>query len=126
MASWRRGKVIALLCQGHCRLRYGPKNISQVLRSSIQQVGIQIRKDLNSKVISGWKGYLTAHARARLQFDVAQQPRLLAHLPFSSVDLLQLALESHRYALDIRQDNPDLLLYAQVIPLHAVFILMSL
>lgn len=50
-----------------------------------------------------------AYNKARLQFDVAQQPRLLAHLPFSSVDLLQLALESHRYALDIRQDNSDLL-----------------
>ena len=58
------------------------------------------------------KVLILKHARARLQYDLAQQPRLLAHLPFSSMDLLELALESHRYALDINQDNADLLLYA--------------
>lgn len=51
-------------------------------------------------------------SRARLQYELAQQPRLLAFMPSSSMGLLQLALESHRYALDIKQDNPDLLLYA--------------
>jgi len=53
-------------------------------------------------------------SRARLQYELAQQPRLLAFMPFSLMDLLQLALESHRYALDIKQDNPDLLLYASL------------
>jgi len=52
------------------------------------------------------------HPRARLQYEISQQPRLLASLLLSLMDLLQLALESHRYALDIKQDNPDLLLYA--------------
>jgi hypothetical protein len=53
-------------------------------------------------------------SRARLQYELAQQPRLLAFMPFSLMDLLQLALESHRYALDIKQNNPDLLLYASL------------
>ena len=50
--------------------------------------------------------------RARLQYEIAQQPRLLAHLPTPLFDLLQIALDSHRFALKIDQDNPDLLLYA--------------
>ena len=37
---------------------------------------------------------------------------MLAQLPLSLSDLLQVALESHRYALGIDQDSPDLLLYA--------------
>lgn len=53
-------------------------------------------------------------SRARLQYELTQQPRLLAFMPFSLMDLLQLALESHRYALVIKQDNPDLLLYASL------------
>lgn len=55
------------------------------------------------------------HPRARLQYDLAEQPRLLAHLPYSLIDLLQLALESHRIALDINQDNADLLLYVSLV-----------
>ena len=58
---------------------------------------------------------LTEVFRARLQYDLAQQPRLLDHLPFTLVELLQLALESHRYALDINQDNADLLLYGYLL-----------
>ena len=54
----------------------------------------------------------TKRYRARLQYEVAQQPRLLAHLPTPLIDLLQTALDSHRLALKIDQDNPDLLLYA--------------
>lgn len=55
---------------------------------------------------------ITNLTRARLQYEVAQQPRLLAHLPTPLFDLLQIALESHKIALKIDQDNPDLLLYA--------------
>lgn len=54
--------------------------------------------------------HITKNNRARLQFEVAQQPRLLAHLPTPLIDLLRLALDSHRYALKVDQDNADLLL----------------
>lgn len=50
-----------------------------------------------------------AYNKARLQYELAQQPRLLAHLPDSSPSPLQLALESHKVALDIDPDNADLL-----------------
>jgi len=52
-----------------------------------------------------------SHPRARLQYEVTQQPRLLVHLPTALTDLLQVALDSHRVALKIKQDSPDLLLY---------------
>ena len=55
---------------------------------------------------------ITNPTRARLQYEVAQQPRLLAHLPTPLFDLLQIALDSHKTALKIDQDSPDLLLYA--------------
>ncbi|KAL6715612.1 hypothetical protein ACLMJK_006573 [Lecanora helva] len=50
-----------------------------------------------------------AYNKARLQFDVTQQPRLLQHLPTPLIDLLHTALDSHRAALQIQQDTPDLL-----------------
>lgn len=53
-------------------------------------------------------------ARARLQYEIAQQPRLLAHLPDSSISPLQLALNAHIVARDIDQDNADLLLWVFV------------
>ncbi len=56
----------------------------------------------------------TTH-RARIQYEVAQQPRLLEHLPTPVLDLLQVALGSHRYALRIENDNADLLLYVACI-----------
>lgn len=52
--------------------------------------------------------------RARLQYEVSQQPRLLECLPTPLIELLQTALDSHRLALTIDQDNADLLLYALV------------
>ena len=69
--------------------------------------------------ISKTKGSSLSHGslnltRARLQYEVAQQPRLLAHLPTPLFNLLQIALDSHRFALKIDQDNPDLLLYASL------------
>lgn len=48
--------------------------------------------------------------RARLQYGIAQQPRLQQNLPGSLVDLLRTALNSHRYALELNQANADLLL----------------
>lgn len=55
---------------------------------------------------------VTEAIRARLQYEVAQQPRLLEQLPTPLVELLQKTLDSHRLALTIDQDNADLLLYA--------------
>lgn len=53
---------------------------------------------------------LMENLRARLQYDLSQQSRLVDQLPFSSIELLDLALESHRYALELNQGNADLLL----------------
>ncbi|MCJ1286649.1 hypothetical protein MMC26_005995 [Xylographa opegraphella] len=50
-----------------------------------------------------------AYNKARLQYDISQQPRLLAQWPVSTIDLLLLALESHRSALKLRQDDADVL-----------------
>jgi len=41
--------------------------------------------------------------------DLSQQPSLVSKLPVSLIDLLQQALASHRYALRLNQDNPDVL-----------------
>ncbi|MCJ1478459.1 hypothetical protein MMC13_007139 [Lambiella insularis] len=50
-----------------------------------------------------------AYNKARLQYELSQQPRLLAELPISLIELLQLALESHRAALHLKQDDADTL-----------------
>lgn len=42
---------------------------------------------------------------------MTQQPRLLVHLGQPLLELLQLALESHKFALKLEQDNPDILLW---------------
>lgn len=55
-------------------------------------------------------------ARARLHYEIAQQPRLLAHVPDSSLSPLQLALDAHKVALGIDQDNADLLLWVLIPP----------
>jgi hypothetical protein len=49
-------------------------------------------------------------ARARVQYELTQHPRLLVQLPGSLLDLLKTALESSRYALALKQDNADVLL----------------
>lgn len=54
------------------------------------------------------------YPRARLQYELAQQPRLLRYLPGATFDLLTTALNSHRYALEISRENPDLLLYVSL------------
>ncbi|MCJ1400420.1 hypothetical protein MMC11_003625 [Xylographa trunciseda] len=50
-----------------------------------------------------------SYNKARLQYDISQQPRLLAQLPVTLNDLLELALESHRSALNLKQDDADVL-----------------
>lgn len=40
---------------------------------------------------------------------MTQHPKLAAQLPASLVDILQIALRSHREALDLKQDNTDIL-----------------
>ncbi|MCJ1437360.1 hypothetical protein MMC27_006747 [Xylographa pallens] len=50
-----------------------------------------------------------SYNKARLQYDISQQPRLLAQLPVSTIGLLELALESHRSALKLKQDDADVL-----------------
>lgn len=48
---------------------------------------------------------------ARLQYEMTQQPRLLVHLEKPVVELLQMALESHKCALELDRDNADALLW---------------
>ncbi|MCJ1382802.1 hypothetical protein MMC17_005915 [Xylographa soralifera] len=50
-----------------------------------------------------------SYNKAHLQYDISQQPRLLAQLSASTTDLLELALESHRSALKLKQDDADVL-----------------
>ena len=59
-------------------------------------------------------GISLSDIRARLQYEISQQPRLLERLPTPLIELLQETLDSHRLALTINQDNADLLLYAGV------------
>lgn len=44
-----------------------------------------------------------------MEFDLSQQPGLVAKLSISHVELLQQALASHRYALNLNNDNTDIL-----------------
>ena len=55
--------------------------------------------------------YQLTEARARVQYELTQHPRLLEQLPGTLLELLQTALESSRYALSLKQDNADVLLY---------------
>lgn len=51
---------------------------------------------------------------ARLQYEMTQQPRLLTHLEKPLLELLQRALEAHKVALNLDQDNADILLWVTV------------
>jgi hypothetical protein len=51
-----------------------------------------------------------------VQYELTQHPRLAAQLPGTSIDLLKTALESSRVALDLCQDNADVLLYVYIFP----------
>jgi tetratricopeptide (TPR) repeat protein len=47
--------------------------------------------------------------RARVQYEITQHPKLAAQLPAPQGELLQIALQSHRDALGLEQDNADVL-----------------
>ncbi|KAI9817838.1 MAG: hypothetical protein M1827_000957 [Pycnora praestabilis] len=50
-----------------------------------------------------------AYNRARVQYQITQHPTIAAQLPDSLPDLLRSALESHRRALHLQQENADAL-----------------
>ena len=52
--------------------------------------------------------------RARIQYDLTQQPRLLQQLPTSLIELLRLALQSHRHALKLGPQNADVILLGNI------------
>lgn len=47
--------------------------------------------------------------RARVQYEVTQHPKLAAQLPAPQAEILEVALQSHREALYLEQDNADAL-----------------
>lgn len=49
--------------------------------------------------------------RARVLYELTQYPKLRAQLPGTLLDLLSAALEASRFALSLKQDNADILLY---------------
>jgi hypothetical protein len=49
------------------------------------------------------------HNRARLEFELSQQPTLIAKLTIPLLDFLQQALTSHRYALQLNVESADVL-----------------
>ena len=49
-------------------------------------------------------------SRARLEYDITQQPAFVGQIGSSNLSLLREAAASHRVALDIEQDNADVLL----------------
>ncbi|KAG9839531.1 hypothetical protein KCU98_g9698, partial [Aureobasidium melanogenum] len=50
-----------------------------------------------------------AYNKARLEFELSQQPTLVAKLPIPLLDFLQQALTSHRYALQLNAESADVL-----------------
>ncbi|PWY79564.1 hypothetical protein BO70DRAFT_371638 [Aspergillus heteromorphus CBS 117.55] len=50
-----------------------------------------------------------AYNKARVQYEITQHPKLAAQLSAPLVDVLRVALESHRAALGLEQDNADAL-----------------
>ena len=50
-----------------------------------------------------------AYNKARLQFQITQQPALVEHVGLPLVDLLQQTLQSHRYALRLNEEAADAL-----------------
>lgn len=55
------------------------------------------------------KNFDLAYNKARLEFDLSQQPSLVPKLPGPLIELLKQALESHRYALRLNEENADVL-----------------
>ncbi|WEW58815.1 hypothetical protein PRK78_004283 [Emydomyces testavorans] len=52
---------------------------------------------------------LTVTIRARVQYEITQHPKLASQLPAPMFEILQIALKSHREALNKDQDNADIL-----------------
>ncbi|KAF2225012.1 hypothetical protein BDZ85DRAFT_259495 [Elsinoe ampelina] len=50
-----------------------------------------------------------AYNKARLEFEVSQQPNLVAKLPIPLHEFLEQAFKSHRYALSLNEENTDIL-----------------
>ncbi|KAJ5238713.1 Tetratricopeptide-like helical [Penicillium chermesinum] len=50
-----------------------------------------------------------AYNKARVQYDITQHPKLAAQLPAPPAELLTVALQSHRDAIKLDQDNTDAL-----------------
>ncbi|PGH17126.1 hypothetical protein AJ79_01264 [Helicocarpus griseus UAMH5409] len=50
-----------------------------------------------------------AYNKARIQYEITQHPRLVTQLPAPLVEILHIALKSHRQALTLQQDNADIL-----------------
>ncbi|KAJ5404111.1 hypothetical protein N7509_003982 [Penicillium cosmopolitanum] len=50
-----------------------------------------------------------AYNKARVQYAITQHPKLAAQLPAPQAEILQVALQSHRDALVLDQDNADVL-----------------
>ncbi|TQB69346.1 hypothetical protein MPDQ_001966 [Monascus purpureus] len=50
-----------------------------------------------------------AYNKARVQYAITQSPKLASQLPAPLLDLLQVALQSHRAAVELQQDNADAL-----------------
>ena len=53
--------------------------------------------------------YRLISRRGRLQYDVAQQPRLYKQLRQPVIELLKIARDSHLYALQLDGENADML-----------------
>jgi tetratricopeptide (TPR) repeat protein len=50
-----------------------------------------------------------AYNKARVQYEISQHPKLVKQLSAPIVDVLKVALESHREALKLQQENEDVL-----------------
>lgn len=50
-----------------------------------------------------------AYNKSRLQLEISQQPALIEHFAVPLTEWLQLTLQSHRLALRLGEDNPDVL-----------------
>ncbi|KAK4552220.1 hypothetical protein LTR86_010574 [Recurvomyces mirabilis] len=55
------------------------------------------------------KSFDLAYNKARLELEITQRPAIVSHIGQPLVDLLKQTLDSHRYALKLNEQNPDVL-----------------
>ncbi|EED17035.1 conserved hypothetical protein [Talaromyces stipitatus ATCC 10500] len=55
------------------------------------------------------KSFDLAYNKARVQYEITQHPKLATQLPAPQIKILHIALQSHRDALVLNQDNADVL-----------------